>query len=403
MMPANDNIGKIQKLRMVRVLHVIADPGTGFFILSTILRNQKLQGYSVEIATGPGEYLKPLAEKGYPVHVFSIKRKIFSLSHFRSYRELRSIMEKGKYDIVHTHTPIASFIGRMAAAKSKIPIVIYHMRGSWWSEDSFLKRILFTLSEKNVARYTTHVFTINCKDADELYKRRIFNQYEITCLHCGGGGIDLSRFTGNYSREAIIKCRKELNIDQKDFLILFIGRVVQEKGINELVQAFEELVDRKNDSIKLLIIGGVISSERDQSTMKKLKNKIIANGRLNANIRMMGFSNEIPKYIAASDVLVLPSYREGFGMVLAEAAAMGKPVVAARTRGSEEAVDDGKTGILIPQKDAAALMNALETLRTNEKLRNRMGENGRKKAMNVFCDEVITEKINKVYKLLLER
>jgi glycosyltransferase involved in cell wall biosynthesis len=116
---------------------------------------------------------------------------------------------------------------------------------------------------------------------------------------------------------------------------------------------------------------------------------------------MKGFSEEIPKYLAISDVLVLPSYREGFGMVLAEAAAMGKPVIATRTRGSEEAVDDGKTGILIPQKDISALTNALDTLRTNDQLRSLLGENGRKKALNVFSDNVVTLKIDNVYETLL--
>jgi glycosyltransferase involved in cell wall biosynthesis len=387
----------------IRVLHSVAGPLTGSILVSPIALRQSELGYKVEFASSSGEHLDKLNALGFPVHIIPISRRFMAFSHITAIYRLYRLMRQQKYHVVHTHTPIASFLGRIAAKLSKTPIIIYHMRGSFWASHNIFTRTLFTIAEQIAGYCTSHIFTINCIDAEELINRRIVKPENVSCVHCGAGGLDTqrfnpARFTSTHKR----KIKQELCLNNSDFVIGFIGRLVKEKGIFELLEALQKLVTDYPD-IKLLIVGNTLSSERDQTSQKRISQLINSDKQLANRIFFTGFRDDIPELISIMDTVVLPSYREGFGMVLAEAASMEKPVITTNTRGGCEAVKDDETGFIIPIGNSESLKNAIMKLYINAELRIKMGRAGRLRALNYFDESVVFEKIKAIYEQLLKK
>lgn len=371
--------------------------------MSPIASQQVACGYCVEFASASGEHFDKLIALGLPVHIVPIERRLLAVSHLRSIYQLWKLMFQQQYHIVHTHTPIASFLGRLAAALARVPIVIYHMRGSFWDSPNVIMRRLFNIVEWLSGNWTSHIFTINCTDAEELVTRKIVRSEQVTCLHCGSGGVDIQRFNPERFTEADKRQIKQtMGLVNSDLVIGFIGRLVREKGIFELITAFKALIQIFPD-LKLVIVGDTLSSERDQRTNTEMRQAIKLDQELISRVIFTGFREDIPELMAMMDIVVLPSHREGFGMILAEAEAMAKPVVTTDTRGGREAVRANETGFVVPIGDSIALENALMKLVMNPLLRKRMGKNGRRFAEKCFDQRAVFEKINTEYHRLLDK
>jgi glycosyltransferase involved in cell wall biosynthesis len=385
----------------VRVLQIVADPATAWLIVRPIAEHLALRGYKIEFACNRGEYLPHLLRLGFPVKVVPISRKLISASHILALYQLWQLIRERKYQIVHTHTPIASFVGRISGALGGTPVKIYHMRGGWFDSKSFLKREVFALAELVAGRWTSHAFTINCEDAEELVQRRIVKREKVTCLHCGGGGINVNKFKPLFmTAEEKTRLGAEFGIEDGSVVIGFIGRLVREKGVFELLSAFKQIAFIE-PSARLLVVGDTLSSERDRTTSKELRETVRACDVLSGKVIFTGFREDIPCLMSIMDLVVLPSYREGFGMVLAEAAAMGIPRVSSDTRGGREAIKSEEDGLLVPVGDVRSLGKALIRFIKDVELRRRMGEESRKMALRRFDQNVLFEEIRGVYERLL--
>ena len=144
----------------IRVLHIFAVPITGVLLVSPIASQQVACGYCVEFASASGEHFDKLIALGLPVHIVPIERRLLAVSHLRSIYQLWKLMFQQQYHIVHTHTPIASFLGRLAAALARVPIVIYHMRGSFWDSPNVIMRRLFNIVEWLSGNWTSHILVV---------------------------------------------------------------------------------------------------------------------------------------------------------------------------------------------------------------------------------------------------
>jgi glycosyltransferase involved in cell wall biosynthesis len=387
----------------VRVLHIVADPATGAILVAPIARCQAECGYSVEFACAPGEYLDRLRGLGFPVTVVPIARRLIAWSHIVAVYQLWRLMRSQHYHVVHTHNAVASFLGRIAAALAGVPVIIYHLRGSRWDSPNFMTRLISMTADRVAAQWTTHTFTINCSDASDLVELGIAPTEKVTCLHCGSGGVDTQRFDpSRFTAGQKSHLKVELGIQNTDLVVGFIGRLVQEKGVFELLTAFQEVAVALPNA-KLLLVGGTLASDHDQVTIQKLKSLVSSSDELSEQVIFTGFRRDIPELIAVMDVVVLPSYhQEGFGMVLAEAAAMARPVVATNSRGAREAVVPETTGLLVPIGDTDALRDAILRLASDPDLRHRMGEEARRRALERFDEGIVFQTIKDEYARLLQ-
>jgi glycosyltransferase involved in cell wall biosynthesis len=358
-----------------RVLHVTAIAETAAIIVKPLALYQMRVGYTVEFACARGPMIEALTSSGIACHHVSFRRKLLSIYHLVALVQMVLLMRKRRYDVVHTHTPIAAFIARIAAHLTSVPVVVYHLRGSLWDSPSRWSRAMYTLMERAVAGFTSHVFTINCIDREELIVRGIFRPERVTCLHSGGAGIDAEYFAlEQIPPSERHRLRGELGLREEGLVVGYGGRIVREKGIIELLEAFEILL-RSHPAAQLLIVGSSLPSDRDQSTIDIVRRYVEEHSALNS-IVLAGFRSDMREMLSLVDLLVLPSYREGFGMVLAEALAMSKPVISTSTRGARELVDESM-GRLVPVRESGLLAVSLLELANDPELRDRLGRAGR--------------------------
>jgi glycosyltransferase involved in cell wall biosynthesis len=383
-----------------KVLHICAVPETAFVLLSSLIQQQRREGYQVEVACGEGDDTTASEQLEVPVNVFPLSRAFFSGKNLAGAREMARFIQKGNFGFVHTHNPIASFVGRRAAALAGAKRVIYHMRGTVWGAKPILEPV-FTLMERIASKWTNHTITINCADARDMVRKGIASESKVSCIHCGACGLD----TGYFSRDSVPaglmqKVKDQIGIKKDDYLITFIGRLVRDKGIMDLLDAFA-VAKAGDPGLKLLIVGSVLRSERDQSFKVlydrwKRRNSWIPE----ADVINVGFSHDVRPYLGISNVLVLPSYREGFGMVLAEAAAMGIPSITTDTRGGLEAVVGGETGLIVKRRQPKEIAAAIGKLRHDAALSQQMGAKARLRAIREFDHSIVYERVSRIYERL---
>jgi glycosyltransferase involved in cell wall biosynthesis len=221
-----------------------------------------------------------------------------------------------------------------------------------------------------------------------LIQEGLVSPGKIAVLGAGSiSGVDLKRFSMEvWGGSAAVQTRHDLGIPVTGLVIIFVGRVTKDKGITELLTAFETIAERNSD-VHLVLVGP-LEPERDalpSSTIDRLKR--------NTRIHSVGFSATPEKFLAIGDIFCLPSYREGFGSVVVEAAAMQLPAVVTRVTGLVDAVAEGVTGLIVPTKNAGELAKALQTLLDSKDLRNSLGLAGRQRVIQHFDSEEINEAV----------
>jgi glycosyltransferase involved in cell wall biosynthesis len=193
--------------------------------------------------------------------------------------------------------------------------------------------------------------------------------------------------------------RAEFKTAEDEQIICFIGRLVREKGILELMEAFEKIIE-ENDQVKLMIVGDA-ASDRDQETKKILK-ELLEKEKFRDKIIMTGYRKDIPALIALSDLFVLPSHREGMPRSIIEAMMMAKPVVATNIRGCREEVVDSRTGYLVPVEAPAELAAKISKILSDAELKETMGQAGRKRALELYDEDKVIERQLEVLDRLLD-
>lgn len=386
-----------------RVLHVINTSRTVPLFVQPIAEALQAQGFENAIASPAGPELSSLHGTGIGHYPLPVSRRLLSLRHLRTALSLARIVRRGDFDILHLHGIVISTLGRAVAALLRRRAV-YHCRGTYYEEGGELlsERIIRRVwpgIEKILASATGRAFTLNPEDARDLVQRAGIPEERVTCLGVGGCGIDLTAWDpARLPPNTRMATRRGLGIPEDAFVIGFVGRLVREKGILELLEAFARLRAEGRD-VALLLIGGTWASERDQGTAAELHRRADELG-VTDRLAVLDFDPEPMERVAAMDVLALPSYREGFGQVLVEAGALGLPVVASRTRGARHAVIDGRTGLLVPVRDVDALADALRTIIDDPALAERLGAAGAERARGELGRNRVLETVVAEYERL---
>jgi len=363
--------------------------------LTPLVDKFSIEGFETHIVCSDGKRVGKLINKGYNIKTITISRRVFKLSNFISLIKIYKLIKTEKYDIVHVHTPIACVLGRIAAKIAGVPLIIYTAHGFYFHDGmgKWKKDFLVGIEKIMSNLFTDLIFTVSKEDEKTAINKRIIDKNRVFYI---GNGVNIKKFNINNVSKDLLKKKKELSIlDNKIKIICFIGRMVREKGIIDLIYAFKDVLSELPKTI-LLIIGDNRANERDLKTKDELIS-LISKFNIIEKVIFTGYRNDIVDLLAISDVFVLPSYREGMPITIIEAMAMSKAVVATNIRGCREEVINGKTGYLVPVKSPKKLAGAVLKILKDEKLASKMGQNGRARVETEFNEEIVLEKqINKI-------
>ena len=289
-----------------------------------------------------------IAHKFMPMH-----REISLFSDFACLLWFIWIFLKERPQVVHGNTPKASMLSMVAAWITRRPIRIYMCHGlRYQTTTGMLRKVLMSM-EKLSCSCATHVIGVSAGVCKQLVADGLCKEGKAKVIGFGtAGGIDVEKFSVE-SIKGMTSVREQLNIPVEDFVFCFVGRIVKDKGINELVTAFDRL-SQERDDIHLLLIG---PEEKDLDPISEESEKLIV---ANKHIYALGPQNNVRPWLAASNAFVLPSYREGVGIVLLEANAMGVPCIASDIIGCNDVVVKGVNGELIPARNADALHDKMK-------------------------------------------
>lgn len=337
--------------------------------------------------------------EGIDVRAVEMSRKMTPIADLKSLLVLYRLLKKEKPQIVHSHTPKAGIIGMVASKLAGVPIRLHTVAGMPLMEATGVKRKVLDIVEKFTYAAATRVYPNSKGLYDFILEKGYTSTDKLKVIANGSSnGIDTIFFSRERLSEAdLVNLKSSLSIKKDDFVFIFVGRLVGDKGINELVHAFKELSSSENSSktIKLLLVGPL------ESDLDALQNNTLIEIESNPNIISVGFQKDVRPYFTIADALVFPSYREGFPNVVMQAGAMGLPAIVSNINGCNEIIAEGENGTIIPVKDADAIKRAMIKMIVDDNYYNNLKENARKMIAERYEQQVVWDALLKEYKDLL--
>lgn len=378
-----------------RLLQICAVDFTAYHFMLPLMRAQRKWGFEVELACTPGAFRKSIEAEGFPLRPLPISRSRNVIAHLRAYRELGKILREREYTVVHVHTPVAALIGRPAARRAGVPVVLYTAHGFYFHDAMAAHtRRAHIMLERRAQRSADFLFTQSAEDAATAVAERISGADRTLAI---GNGVDLSRFQpGLLGDEERRSLRAELGIKNEEGpIVVMMGRLVREKGYFEFLEAWADVI-REFPRARAILIGEALPSDHDDSAA--LIHTAIARLGIGASLVLTGLRRDVPRLLALGDLFVLPSWREGMPRSIIEAMGAGLPVIATDIRGCREEVVDGETGLIVPARDPAMLAAALRRLMADSELRTKMGAAGLRRAQENFSEDAVIARQEAVYR-----
>ncbi len=384
-------------MRKIKICRVANNDKFVKFNLLSQLEFLVKEGHDVHVVCSTGPWVADIEKRGIRVKTITIKRKISPLYDLLTLYRLWNYFRKENFDIVHTHNPKPGLLGQLAAKIAGVLVIINTVHGFYFQKNSsLLKRKFFIMIEKIAARCSDLIFFVNREDMKTALEEKICRDALISYL---GGAIDINKFSPDRFPQSFIDAKKQtLKITSDQKVIGIVARLVKEKGYIELFAAMQSIA-KKFPKTVLLVVGSKEKDKKDSFDFAGFQKKYA----LDNNVLFLGETENVDQIYSIMDVFVLPSYREGLGLAILEASAMEKPVVATNIRGCREAVDDSKTGMLVPPGNFEKLEKALMYFLENPTEAKKMGKNGRIKIIKEFDQSLVFDRIKKEYNLLLQK
>ena len=365
----------------MRVAHLTTvDLSLRYLVLPQLRAIVDLDGEAIGISAD-GPYVASIEALGIRhIDLPGATRSVDPKADLNAMVSLWRILREERPDVIHTHTPKPGIYGRIIGRLAGVPAVLNTVHGLYATpDDPPVKRAIVYALEAVAARFSDTELIQSAEDFTLLTDRRITRPERTVLL---GNGVDLERFAPvpPAERKAV---RRALDITDDRVVVGMVGRLVAEKGYNELFEAAEQLDDRC-----LVVVIGPHEPEKGDA----LDSAAVARAEQNG-VRFLGMRSDVDALYGAMDIFVLPSYREGFPRAAMEAAASGIPIVATDIRGCREVVAHGENGLLVPVRDGDALAAAITRLSDDADLRTRMGEAGRAKAEREFDERTIVHTV----------
>ncbi len=311
-------------------------------------------------------------EKSLPDYIHYIPVKMergISIGGIHACAQLWKIFNENKFDLIQYSTPNASLYASIAGWLARVPVRLYCQWGLAYVGFSGIKRKIFKSEEKFVCKLSTWIEPDSKGNLHFCHKEKIYPIKKGSVVHRGSAsGVSLKKFDISQKELYRNEIREKYNIPKDAFVYGFIGRITGDKGINELLAATKSIL-KSHENIYVLMIGGI---EKEESVHAKLYEW----SKKNSHVIYCGTTTEPQKYVAAMDCYVMPSYREGFGLTVVEAGAMGVAVICTNIPGPTDAIHNGENGLIIEKKDIKELKNAILRLYSDPELAKKLGQRG---------------------------
>ncbi|ASK62288.1 hypothetical protein CFK37_09000 [Virgibacillus phasianinus] len=380
-----------------KILQICAIDLTVDKLLKPLIMESEQQGFETHVACTDTGLFNKLNREIPNLKNIPIDRSINIASNLKSIIALYKLMKKEKYDIVHVHTPIAALLGRIAAKLAGIKHVIYTAHGFYFHDDMSKKQYRFYYTiEKYAAKLLTDWLLLQSEEDYNLALHDKFLKEDRTIHLSNGVNVNEKFNPDKLDENDLLEIKQEIDIKESDVVFTFIGRLVKEKGIIELLESFKN-ISAKYSNAKLVLIGGLPESERDTTSIKEIKQLMNQD-----NVTYLGFRDDIHNILALSHVFVLPSYREGLPRSIIEAMAMKNAIIATNIRGCREQVIENENGHLVGRKSVDELTDAMENMLIQQKRIQQMGERAREIAINKFNESIVLAKQIDLFEWLLE-
>lgn len=341
--------------------------------------------------------LSRVAKKyGVKFHPIEMTREISPLQDLKSLWQLYRLCKKEKPFMVHSHTPKAGIVGMMGARLAGVPHRFHTVAGLPLMEATGLKRTLLNAVEKLTYACATKVYPNSKGLYDFIVAEQFCKPSKLKVLGQGSSnGIDTAYFARtHFPKDQQQELRTQLGIQPDDFVFIFVGRLVGDKGINELVAAFKNLTSTPlSDRNRKLLLVGPLETELDPlqpTTLEEIEH--------NENIISVGYQEDVRPYFALADALVFPSYREGFPNVVLQAGAMELPAIVSNINGCNEIIIEGENGLIIPVKNRTDLQEAMLKLATDQTLYDHLKINARSRIVKNYEQAVVWQAILAEYR-----
>lgn len=377
----------------MKILHVVNISFVIPYFLGKQLNWFTDKGNKEFVVCSDSEELKEFSERYcFKYRAIDVLRKISITKDIKAVISVAKYIREIKADVVTGHTPKGGLIAMLAAHITRVPVRIYFRHGLVYETSRGVKRSLLVNIDRLASKLATKIVCVSPSVAKRSLEDKLNTASKQVVLANGTcNGIDTDRFSkGSVDTEKLQSLKKRLGINEGDFIIGFTGRLVRDKGIVELIRAYQA-IRKQYQNMKLMLVGMLeIRDALPEDVVKTIKEDkgIISTG-------YVGYAT-IEQYYALMDVYVLPSYREGFPTSVLEASAMEIPVITTRATGCCDSIVDGETGIFV-NHDEKDLEQALQRLYDAPSLRENMGKAGRKFVEDNFRQDIVWKEIEKLY------
>lgn len=343
--------------------------------------------YDIELITSESQSIEQISMyENVNVTLVDFTRQINPIKDLKVLMILWSHFRRTKPDMVYSITPKAGLLGMISAWLARVPVRMHLIVGLAYFGSVGKRRFLLKSIERITYFFATNLYA-NSLNLTNIIAKELTSK-KINVIGYGSvNGVDTEFFKDKMTSEEKSDFRNHFGINNEDFLLLFTGRIVGDKGVNELVKAFDVL-SKKHPRIHLLMVGDY---EHHLDPIKPETYDLIQN---NSRIHTVSFQSDVRPYFCIADLLILPSYREGLPNVLIEGGSCGLPLIATDINGCNEVIIEGENGLLIPLKSANALENAIETVLTNAILYNKLKTNARTSILRRYDQALYWKKLH---------
>ena len=382
-------------MKTAKILRVTTVPVSLNTFCRGLLRElQEQDGYEVVAVSSPGDAMREIEEReGVRTVAVPMERHISPLKDLKSLFGLIRVFQKEKPTMVHSMTPKAGLLSMMAAWFCRVPVRVHTFTGLVFPTATGLTQRILILTDRITCACATHIVPEGEGVKNDLINYHITRKQLKVLGHGNVRGIDL-----DHNNPELPEVQADVAKIRKPgiFTFVFVGRLVRDKGINELIEAFERL-NKEYTNTRLILVGP------QEPKLDPLKPETIAKIDSNKNIEAVGLQSNVRPWLAASDAFVFPSYRAGFPNVVIEAGAMSLPSIVTDINGSREIIIEGKNGTIIPPRDAVALYQSMKSFLEQPDKRAQMAFNARPFVASRYEQSYVRRCLKEYYKEILPR